>query len=144
MGSRRSPSAPQWQVILEEIRSQNRATLETVLAFRTEFGARLDRHDHVLEELRLDHGRALAEHSKTIADHSKTIADHSKTIAEHSKTIAGHGGAISEIRIGLRENTLELRSLSQKVDALNRIEDRVAALEKHAFGTGGGSTPAPA
>ena len=30
MASRKPPSAPEWQVILEEIRSQNRMTIEAV------------------------------------------------------------------------------------------------------------------
>jgi len=137
MGSRRPPPAPQWQVILEEIRSENRATLEAVLTLRTTFEARMDRTDEELRALGRQHGRALAEHSKTIADHSSTLAAHTRTIADHSK-------AIAEMDIGLRENTLELRSVSQRVDALIRIEHRVAALEKRAFGPGGGSTPAPA
>ena len=34
MASRKSPSAPEWQVILEEIRSQNRMTIEAVEAHR--------------------------------------------------------------------------------------------------------------
>jgi len=29
MGTRKSPSAPQWQVILEEMKSQNRSTMES-------------------------------------------------------------------------------------------------------------------
>jgi len=75
MGSRRPQSAPRWQVILEEMRPENRATLEAVLTLQRTFEARMDRTD---------------------------------------------------------------------VDAVIRIEDRVAALEKRAFGPGGGSTPAPA
>jgi hypothetical protein len=144
MGSRRPPSAPQWQVILEEMRSENRATLEAVLTLQTTFEARMDRTDEELKALGRQHGRALADHSRTIAGHNKTMAEHSSTLATHTRTIADQSKAIAEMGIGLRENTIELRSLSQRVDAVIRIEDRVAALEKRAFGPGGGSTPAPA
>jgi protein-disulfide isomerase-like protein with CxxC motif len=123
MGSRKPPSAPQWQVILEEIRSENRATLEAVLTFRTTLESGLDRveqQSQARDDLAFQAIRAI------------------------QRKLDEHGTDIAQTRVDIRENTIEVRGLSQKVDAQNRIEDRVAALEKHAFGPGGGSTPAPA
>ena len=42
---RRNPSGPRWQVILEEMRSQNRATIEHVDMIRTSLEQRIDRLD---------------------------------------------------------------------------------------------------
>ena len=43
---RRKPSGPRWPVILEEMRSQNRATIEHVDMIRTSLEQRIDRlHD---------------------------------------------------------------------------------------------------
>jgi hypothetical protein len=137
MGSRRSPSAPQWQVILEEIRSENRATLEAVMTFRTTLDAGLDRVEQqgqARDDLAFSAIRAI----------QRKLDEHSMDLTDLKQLVTQHGTDIAQIRVDLRENTIEIRGLSQKVDALNRIEDRVAALEKHAFGSGGGSTPAPA
>ena len=43
---RRPPESPCWQVILEEIRSQNRATIETVEASRAALEERIERLEH--------------------------------------------------------------------------------------------------
>ena len=42
---RRPPSEPPWQIILEEIRSQNRATIEAVEANRRVLEQKIDRFD---------------------------------------------------------------------------------------------------
>jgi hypothetical protein len=41
-GKRTTPAEPPWQVILEDIGSQNRATIEAVEASRAEMNARFD------------------------------------------------------------------------------------------------------
>jgi hypothetical protein len=144
-------------VILEEMRSENRATLEAVLAFRSALEARLDRVDQesrgrdetlslaisdIQGQLRL-HSSDLTELKRLSLRHGADIAELKEMGLRHSAGIAEHGADIGELKLGLRENTIELRSLSQKVDALNRLEDRVAALEKRAVGPEGGSTPSP-
>ena len=43
-----------------------------------------------------------------------------------------HAADIGELKVTVQENTVELRSLSLRVDALNRLEERVSALEKRA------------
>ena len=42
---RRNPSGPRWQVVFEEMRSQNRATLEHVEMIRVSLEQRIDRLD---------------------------------------------------------------------------------------------------
>jgi hypothetical protein len=38
--------------------------------------------------------------------------------------------AVREVRVDVRGNGVELRALASKVEALSRLEDRVATLEK--------------
>ncbi|MET0555825.1 MAG: hypothetical protein ABW221_22490 [Vicinamibacteria bacterium] len=96
------PPEPPWQVILEDIRSQNRATLEAVESFegryardRTEDRARTDGRFDVIEGV-------LREHSRDIRE------------------IKADVGAIKA----------DLRRLDGKVDHLSALEPRVAGLER--------------
>ena len=181
MGTRKAPSAPQWQVILEDIRSQNRTTMEAVEAFRQSIEERIDRLDGdskdrdgllalaitdlrrevrqqgsdltELKRIGLKHGGDIGElkelglrHSSDVAElkelglrHGSDIAElkelglrHSSDIAELKELGKGQSHDIRELKVTVQENTVELRNLSQRVDALNRLEERVAALEKRA------------
>jgi chromosome segregation ATPase len=154
-------------VILEEMRSENRATLEAVVAFRSSLEARIERLDYesrdrdaalslALGELR----REVREHSKDLTElkrlslrlgadsdglkelglqHSAIITENSGDIRELKGDIRELKGIVYELGIGVRENTVELRSLSH---ALNRLDARVAGLEERV--ASGGSTPPPA
>ena len=167
MGTRKAPSAPQWQVILEDIRSQNRTTMEAVEAFRQSIEERIDRLDGgskdrdgllalaitdlrrevrqqgsdltELKRIGLKHGGDIGELKELGLRHSSDIAElkelglrHSSDIAELKELGKGQSHDIRELRVTVQENTVELRNLSQRVDALNRLEERVAALEKRA------------
>jgi hypothetical protein len=37
---------------------------------------------------------------------------------------------IRDLKVTVQENTVELRALASKVDALNRLDERVTALER--------------
>jgi len=165
MGTRKAPSAPQWQVILEDIRSQNRTTMEAVEAFRQSIEERIDRLDAdskdrdgllalaitdlrrevrqqgsdltELKRIGLKHGGDIGELKELGLRHSSDIAElkelglrHSSDIAELKELGKGQSHDIRELKVTVQENTVELRNLSQRVDALNRLEERVAALEK--------------
>jgi len=167
MGTRKAPSAPQWQVILEDIRSQNRTTMEAVEAFRQSIEERIDRLDGdskdrdgllalaitdlrrevrqqgsdltELKRIGLKHGGDIGELKELGLRHSSDIAElkelglrHSSDIAELKELGKGQSHDIRELKVTVQENTVELRNLSQRVDALNRLEERVAALEKRA------------
>ena len=167
MGTRKAPSAPQWQVILEDIRSQNRSTMEAVEAFRQSIEERIDRLDGdskdrdgllalaitdlrrevrqqgsdltELKRIGLKHGGDIGELKELGLRHSSDIAElkelglrHSSDIAELKELGKGQSHDIRELKVTVQENTVELRNLSQRVDALNRLEERVAALEKRA------------
>jgi chromosome segregation ATPase len=165
MGTRRSPSAPQWQVILEEMRSENRATLEAVLAFRSSLEARIERLDVESRDRDAAASLAVADLRREVRQHSSDLTELKRLALRHGGDIDGlkgdvtqlrgdvtelkqvaqhHGTDIRELKVSVQENTLELRGLSQKVDALNRLEERVAALERRAAEAEGSSTPPPA
>ena len=153
MGTRKAPSAPQWQVILEDIRSQNRTTMEAVEAFRQSIEERIDRLDLdsrerdgllalAITDLRREvrqQGSDLTELKRIGLKHGGDIGElkelglrHSSDIAELKELGKGQSHDIRELKVTVQENTVELRNLSQRVDALNRLEERVAALEKRA------------
>ena len=167
MGTRKAPSAPQWQVILEDIRSQNRTTMEAVEAFRQSIEERIDRLDGdskdrdgllalaitdlrrevrqqgsdltELKRIGLKHGGDIGELKELGLRHSSDVAElkelglrHSSDIVELKELGKGQSHDIRELKVTVQENTVELRNLSQRVDALNRLEERVAALEKRA------------
>jgi chromosome segregation ATPase len=179
MGTRKPPSAPEWQVSLEDIRSQNRSTLEAVEAFRSSFEQRMDRVEHEsrdrdatlalaiadlrrevganstdlteLKRLSLRQGGDISELKELVRQHGIDITELEELGRQHSADISElkqlgrqqstdiselkHIGQetvsdIRELRLTVQGSTVELRGLSQKVDALNRLDERVAALER--------------
>lgn len=151
MGSRRPPSAPEGQVIIEEIRSQNRATLEAVEALRESIEERIERLDResrgrddllalAIGELRHEvrqQASDLTELKRLSLRHGTDIAElralndrHSAEIGDLRTESGGLRAETRELRLGLHENTLELRGLSHKVEAMNQLHERVAALER--------------
>jgi DNA repair ATPase RecN len=207
MGSRRSPSAPQWQVILEEIRSQNRVTLEELLSFRQSIEERVDRLDResrgrdevlalavrALQQEVSQHSSDLTELKRLAFRHGSDIAELKRLGERHDGRLAAleglgerhdgrltalealgerqdgrlatleslgerhearfsslealseredgrlgsleglgrqHGVDLRDLRLSVQENTLELKALAQKVEALHRLDERVAALER--------------
>jgi ABC-type transporter Mla subunit MlaD len=96
------PPDPSWQVILEDIQSQNRATLEAVETFRAE--AKRELHDF-REETRGNFATVFA-----------VLRDHTKDIGELKTDVAGLKSGLDRVEV--------------KVDDLSRLEPRVAALER--------------
>lgn len=92
---RTTPPEPPWQVILEEMRSQNRATIEAVEVSRVKL-------ERGLEQLR------------------------EQTNARLEVLEAG----VRQNSTDIRHLQADVREVAGKVDALTRIEERVAALER--------------
>lgn len=102
------PPEPPWQV-MEDIRSQNRATLEAVESFegrsardRTEDRARTDGRFDVIEGV---------------------LREHSRDIREIKTDVAVLKADVTAIKT-------DLRRVDGKVDHLSALEPRVAALER--------------
>jgi hypothetical protein len=107
MGTRKAPSAPQWQVILEEIRSQNRSTMEAVEAFRQSIEERIDRLDRDSRDR--DGLLALA-----ITDLREEARQHGSDLTELKRMGLKHGADIAEIKdLGLRHSA-DMAELKEK------------------------------
>jgi uncharacterized protein YoxC len=100
---------PPWETLLEGMRSQNRATIESVEANRLALEQRIDRLER--DTLQRDSDLAMA------------IRDLRSTVQENSAKIDTHGAAIRDLQS-------DVRGLSARVESLARIEERVTALER--------------
>jgi hypothetical protein len=103
------PPEPPWQVILEDIRSQNRATLEAVESFegryardRAEDRARTDGRFDVIEDV----------------------------LREHSRDIREIKADVAVLKTDVAVLKADLRRVDGKIDHLSALEPRVAALER--------------
>jgi septal ring factor EnvC (AmiA/AmiB activator) len=107
---------PPWQVILEDIRSQNRATLEAVESFegryardRTEDRARTDGRFDVIEGV---------------------LREHSRDIREIKTDVAVLKTDVALLKADVAAIKTDLRRVDDKVDHLSALEPRVTALER--------------
>ena len=123
----KKPSGPAWQMILEEMRSQNRATIEAVEAFRGSLEERIERLDR--ESRDRDGTLVLA-----IAGIRREVRQNSTDITGLRREVEQNTTDIADLKVTVKESTVELRTLANKVDVLNRLEERVAALEGRAAG----------
>jgi hypothetical protein len=96
------PPEPPWKVILEDIRSQNRATLEAVESFEGRYA-----RDRARDRARTDGRFDVIEN----------------VLREHSRDIR-------EIKTDVAAIKTDLRRVDGKVDHLSALEPRVVALER--------------
>jgi outer membrane murein-binding lipoprotein Lpp len=140
---RADPPEPPWQVILEDIRSQNRATLEAVEASRVELNARFDReHEAVDARFTVVEGaiRGLASDVrelktdvkvlKTDVTGLKTVADLKTDVADLKTDVAGLKTDVAGLKTDVAGLKTDLRRVEGKVDGLVTLEARVTALER--------------
>lgn len=110
MPTKKKPSPaseqPPWQIILEEIRSQNRATIESFEASRTALEQRIDR----------------LERDTSIRDAALEMA-----MRELRLTTSAD---IRELQGEVKLLQGDVRSLGAKADALANLEARVTAIER--------------
>ncbi|MCM2258606.1 MAG: hypothetical protein NDJ94_23490 [Vicinamibacteria bacterium] len=107
-------------MILEEMRSQNRLTIEAVEATRVVLEGRLDRIERESRDRDGLLGLAIGELRTTMERNDRESRDRDN----------GLELALRETRVDLRVVQAQGLELSAKVDALTRIESRVAALER--------------
>ena len=96
-------------VILEDIRSQNRATIEAVEATRAALEERIDRVDRDSRERDLVLEAAVRDLRKTVEQNSADIRQNSTDI---------------------QQNSADIRSLSVRVEALGPLDQRISVLER--------------
>lgn len=97
------------EVILEEIRSQNRATIEAVEATREALEAKIDQVDRNSQARDAVLEAAVRQNSKDIRKNSEDLRQNSVDILKNSE---------------------DIRLLTTRVDALGPLDQRVSALER--------------
>lgn len=113
---RTPPSEPPWQVILEDIRSQNRATIEAVEASRVEMNARFD-HEHEEADARF-----------TVVEAAlRVVASDVRDLKTDVQVLKADVAVLKTDVAVLKTN---LRRVEDKVDGLSPLEARVTALER--------------
>ena len=109
--SRKGGPAPLWLIILEDIRSQNRAILEAVEASRTALEGRLDlaalRADVILFQGRFEQ-----------LDQDSRSRDPCLEVA------------IQDLKVSVQQKGVDIRNLAAGGEALSHLEERVSALER--------------
>ena len=100
-------------VLFEEIRSQNRATIEAVEASRLAGELNFGRLEQELRSRLLDVETALRR-----IDSESRGRDSSLELA------------VRDIKVSVQQNSVDIRELSGRLEALTRLEARVAALER--------------
>jgi len=138
------PESP-WQVILEEIRSHNRATIEAVEVSRESLEQRMDKYQRETDA-RFDTIEAVVKWNReAIEGNRESIEQVERTMTARMDALetalsqidqasrsrdASLDVAIRELKISVQQNSVDLRDLATKVVALVRLEERVAALER--------------
>jgi chromosome segregation ATPase len=134
MPSKKGRPEPRWLVILEDIRSQNRSTLEAVEASRVALEGRLDVLD---AEVRARFAvveaavRNLGQDTRELKQESRDLrADLTRFDQESRARDTSLEVALRELKVNVQENSVDIRDLAAKVEALSRLEARVSALER--------------
>jgi len=111
MPSKKQPTVPEWQVILEDIQSQNRATIEAVEASRLSLEQQIDRverdsrsRDAVLEMASRRVSADLRDLTSVVQENTTDIRALKEGIQEQTIEIRG-------LKEGLQVNTVEIRGL---------------------------------
>lgn len=184
MESKRGRQEPRWLVILEDIRSQNRATLEAVESSRVSLGGRIDRFEEktesrftVVEEAIRSTNKALAARGGSTDKKLAALGTHLGILDSKLGTLDSNVGTLAsnlatldrkldqsdqenrarfaaleaalqrmdqesrsrdasleiatrDLKVSVQQNSVDIRDLAGKVDALSRLEERVAALER--------------
>jgi hypothetical protein len=106
-----------WQVILEEIRSQNRATIEEVVTSRQSLELRIER----------------LERDTSARDAMLEMAVRELRLEFHQLQgdVRGLQGDVKGLQGDVKGLQGDMRSLTSKVDGLVRLEERVSELERH-------------
>jgi hypothetical protein len=145
MPTKKKEPEPPWQVILEEIRSQNRATIEAVEVSRESLEQQIGelRHETGVRFETLE--RAVGGLQEGIAGNREKIEQVEQTLAARMDLLEKALGrmdqesrsrdaslevAVRELKVSVQQNSLDLRDLGAKMEALSRLEERVAALER--------------
>jgi SMC interacting uncharacterized protein involved in chromosome segregation len=115
---------PPWGVILEETRSQNRATIEAVEVNRETLERRMGDLNGSLTTRMDDLERALTARLDGLEE-ALGREDEESRARDASLDVA-----IRDLKVSVQQNSVDIRELAARVEALTRLEERVAALAR--------------
>jgi SMC interacting uncharacterized protein involved in chromosome segregation len=115
---------PPWGVILEETRSQNRATIEAVEVNRETLERRMGDLNGSLTTRMDDLERALTARLDGLEEALGRVDEESRA------RDASLDVAIRDLKVSVQQNSVDIRELAARVEALTRLEERVAALAR--------------
>ena len=128
-------------IILEEIRSQNRVTIEAIEATRVALEEKIvqvDRdskaRDSVLEAAVRQNSADIKKNSSDIRKNSAHIRKNSAHIKENSRDIRKNSADIQRNSDGIRKNSEDILVLAARVEALGPLDQRVSAIERRLVG----------
>ena len=119
-------------VILEEMRSQNRATVEAVEAIRVTVDQRIDRFESATQDRFTVLEAAVRQNSTDIRQNSADIRQNTTDIRQNTADIRRNSDDIRQNTADIRQNSEDIRGLSARVEALGSLDRRVSALEQRA------------
>ena len=128
-------------VILEEMRSQNRATIEAIEMIRVTVEQRIDRFEHgtgdrftVLEAAVRQNSTDIRQNTTGIRRNSTDIRKNSADIRKNSADIRENSADIQKNSDDIRKNSEDIRVLTERVDALGPLDHRLSAIEPRLAG----------
>ena len=159
MPSKKGRSEPPWLVILEDIRSQNRATLEAVETSRMSHDEKLDRFAQETRSRSTVFATAIQSTNRTVESLGQAVESTNKSVAALDRRLeqsdeqnrlrfaaleaalqridqesrsrdASLELAVRDVKVAVQQNSVDIRDLTGKVEALSRLEERVSALER--------------
>lgn len=166
MPSKKGRSEPRWLVLLEDIRSQNRATLEAVETSQVAINERIDRFEGRTESRFTVVAAALQSIGKSVVALDGRVAGLDGRVAALDPRVAGlehrleqsdqenraHFSALEatlqridqesrsrdaslevamrDLKVSVQQNSVDIRDLAGKVEALSRLDERVSGLER--------------
>ncbi len=128
-------------IILEEIRSQNRVTIEAIEATRVALEAKIDQvdrnskaRDSVLEAAVRQNSADIKTNGTDIRKNGAHIRKNSADIRRNSAEIRKNSADIQKNSDHTRKNSEDIRVLTVRVEALGPLDHRVSAIERRLAG----------
>ena len=138
MPTNRQGSEPPWQVILEEIHSQGRATIEAVETNREALEQRMDQYQErtearfdIVEAAIAGNREAIEGLERRLTARIEALEQALNRVDQESRARdASLELAIRELKVSIQQSSVDSRNVGARLEALNRLEERVAALER--------------
>jgi chromosome segregation ATPase len=114
-------------LLLEDMRAQNRATIEAVETSRQALEQKIDTLTRDTRERIAVLDAAIKHLAKEGRSHDASL---DLAIRDLKVSVQENSVDIRDLKAGLQQNSIDVRELAGKVEALTRLEERIAALER--------------